>query len=370
MQGAIEMTREFTDGMLQRGYDKEKRDQDSLAKGFRGLTADNLHGVCSTLLRISRDLTSGDTYDDPHPVSVDTSMLALVLLARFIGVSTIRREYGNDVGGAQTLSTLEQVLLPAVCMYLAFKLDERIPSHNILEALIATSKTGQSDTEDEVSILKKGLNKLERKVTGKLGFFLLSETPITFLHLYIPRAISEGALDHDVAVRIGVSATELSFQWVSRGFLSSLKPSEIAAAALHTTVLRLQGPKEADTVIVAAGCAADAKLDSERMRPLYSDAGCFTHTQNPRAPGKEAVPKTRAADTRDTFGGDENPGRDFLKIEGDDAMAVETGECHSDGARRSDTDDPTPPSATEEETGKGGLRKEKDFFPLQEEVRR
>ncbi|CAN0373304.1 unnamed protein product [Ectocarpus sp. 8 AP-2014] len=84
---------------------------------------------------------------------------------------------------------------------------------------------------------KKRVAKLEAKVCASLNWALYAVTPTTLGHLFLARALSEGALAGGQP-QVRELTTVTSLRWVQLGYLSEFKPSELAAAAMFCAVLR------------------------------------------------------------------------------------------------------------------------------------
>ena len=145
----------------------------------------------------------------------------------------------------------DENLIPAVCIYMALKLDECFGQGTLLRRLLYACGIWE---RDECSRVSKAVERLEWRFCNSVQFSVLPETPFTFLFHFIARAVSEGALLEDQTVSIGECAAKASLRWLRAGYLAVATPSKMAAAALELAVYSEHGAQAADTVCRAAGC--------------------------------------------------------------------------------------------------------------------
>ena len=226
---------------------------------------------------IADGLAAGAGGYTPYQPSVDASTVAMVNLGRCYGARAFSAGGcggsggggggggganggasggasggGGDVGNdEELLGPCDEAILPAVLMYMSIKLDENFPSGCLLPRILAAFHVRGVELCRDIS---KEMEKLEFRICQSLRFAVLPETPISFLHLFIARAVSEKALIEDQTASIGELAAKTSLRWMRAGFLAVAKPSEMAGAAFELAVFRERGAEAAARVCRAAGC--------------------------------------------------------------------------------------------------------------------
>ena len=239
---------------------------------------------------IADGLAAGAGGYTPYQPSVDASTVAMVNLGRCYGARAFSAggcggsgggggggTSGGASGGAsgggggggggggndeELLRPCDEAVLPAVLMYMSIKLDENFPSGCLLPRILAAFHVRGVELCRDIS---KEMEKLEFRICESLRFAVLPETPISFLHLFIARAVSENALIEDQTASIGELAAKTSLRWMRAGYLAVARPSEMAGAAFELAVFRKRGAKAAARVCRAAGCPIGA---SNNAMPL------------------------------------------------------------------------------------------------------
>ena len=179
LQGAVGSSTADIDGQLQNAFAMEERDHADLTRGFGMLSDAEQRGVFSRVVELGQEVFVGHHFDS-SPVSVDTVMLAMNLFAMYLG--------RMDVVSFDALPREEKELLPGVCLLSAIKFDEDV--RNVLPMLAKVLADGQRPWEQ----LKRQMASLEWKVLYQTDFRLMTPTPVAFLHLFLGRTVSQGAL--------------------------------------------------------------------------------------------------------------------------------------------------------------------------------
>ncbi|CAM9667489.1 unnamed protein product, partial [Laminaria digitata] len=121
-------------------------------------------------------------------------------------------------------------------MHIAIKLDECTPRFTLMPRLLDAAFTNlDPEMAREVS---RDMSDLEWRICQSFRMAVLPETPLTFLHLFLARAVSVGALLKEQTGGIGEVAAQTSLRWLRAGYLAGARPSELAAAALELAVFR------------------------------------------------------------------------------------------------------------------------------------
>ena len=120
---------------------------------------------------------------------------------------------------------------------------------NVLPMLAKVLADGQRPWEQ----LKRQMASLEWRVLYQTDFRLMTPTPVAFLHLFLGRTVSQGALAQHSTPAVGAVATNITCRNVAEGLGVYFYPSELATAALHLAVLQECGANTAANVAVVTG---------------------------------------------------------------------------------------------------------------------
>ncbi|CAB1102478.1 unnamed protein product [Ectocarpus sp. CCAP 1310/34] len=281
LQGAIALLTEEADSMLGFTFLKQERQSDNVRMGFhilRGRQPQLFSTFTSGIIDMATSLTAGASIVPSHPVAADTVALAIIKLARFVASTA---EEGIADGARD--------LLALVCLLMAQTLEANgsDSSDSLLAAMLAVSKV-----------------KLKDKVCASLKWALYAVTPTTFGHLFLARALSEGALTG--------GHSEL-------GYLSEFKPSELAAVGVGCR--RSWLPSE--LAAAAIFCAVLREFDFQAARQVTE------------------VARSGVVDLESSRGTD--AGQRYI----DEAADKAKGGGAAYGCNGSDTEGPTPPSTRE-----------------------
>ncbi|CBJ28538.1 hypothetical protein Esi_0108_0056 [Ectocarpus siliculosus] len=181
---------------------------------------------------------------------------------------------------------------------------------------------------------KKRVARLEAKVCASLNWAIYAVTPTTFGHLFLARALSEGALAGGQSQVTELTVTSL--RWVQLGYLSEFKPSELAAAAMFCAVLR-ECDFQAARQVTEVARSGVVDLESSRFWGLYREEDSHN-----------AVPTIMDAITAAVVGmGADDRGTDAGQRYIDGAADKAEGGGAAYGCNDSDTEGPTPPPTRE-----------------------
>ncbi|CAM9624932.1 unnamed protein product [Ectocarpus sp. 4 AP-2014] len=322
LQGAIALSTEEADSMLAHTFLKQERQSDNVRMGFhmlRGRQPQLFSTFTSGIIDMATGLTAGAGVVPSHPVAADTVALAIINLARFVA-TTAEEGIADD----------DRDLLPLVCLLMAQKLEDD-GSDGLLAAMLAVSKVWGPD----YTATKKSVAKLEAKVCPSLKWMLYAVTPTTFGHLFLARALSEGALTgRQSQVRELTTATSL--RWVQLGYLSEFKSSELAAAAMFCAVLR-ECDFQAARQVTEVARSGVVDLESSRFWVLYREED-----------NHNAIPTIMDAINDAGVGmGADDRGTDVGQRYIDGAADKAEGGGAAYGCNDSDTEGPTPPPTRE-----------------------
>ncbi|CBJ28524.1 cyclin D2 [Ectocarpus siliculosus] len=322
LQGAIALSTEEADSMLAHTFLKQERQSDNVLMGFymlRGRQPQLFSAFTSGIVDIATGLTAGAGVAPSHPVAADTVALAIINLARFVA-TTAEEGIADD----------NRDLLPLVCLLMAQKLEDNGPD-SLLSAMLTVCNVGDPDH----TATKKRVARLEAKVCASLKWALYAVTPTTFGHLFLARALSEGALAGGQS-QVRELTTVTSLRWVQLGYLSEFKPSELAAAAMFCAVLRERDFQEARQVNEATRSGV-VDLESSRFWGLYREEDSHN-----------AVPTIMdAIDAAGVGMGADDRGTGAAQRYIDGAADKDEGSGTAYGCNDSDTEGPTPPPTRE-----------------------
>eukprot|EP00904_Undaria_pinnatifida_P000939 jgi/Undpi1/10846/HiC_scaffold_3.g01373.m1 len=261
--GAIHLSTEEIDFRLSCAHAKQEAAYPLLQRGFEKMSVATLAVQVSEVDQVvDRLAMEGGAYT-PYRTSVDAVVSAIVNIGRTI---------------------------PAVLVYMALKLDENFPMGSLLPNILAAFNVWEPEHYREVA---RQMERIEWSICRRFNFAVLPETPITFLHLFIARAVSKEALLDDQTVRIGELAAKSCLRWVRAGFLAFAKPSEMAGAAFELAVFREGGAEAADRISRAAGCPMAKWNDAMPLCRVFRKSSGLLN----RAPG------ARPACARKMYGG-------------------------------------------------------------------
>ena len=278
--GAISLSTEEIDSRLTCAYARQRDAYPFLQLGFQEMSVATRETQLLELDGIVDGLVKGVGDHIPYQPSVEASISAVINMGRCYGAKAFLERGGadgsgdgaNDGGGGgddggeeeELLRPCEQAILPAVLMYMSIKLDEVFPPGCLLPQILAAFNVRGADLCREIS---REIEKLEFRICKALKFAVLPETPLSFLHLYIARAVSEKALLEGQTASIGELAAKTCLGWVKAGFLASTTPSEMAVEAFELAVTRERGVEAADNVCRAAGCVK--RVSNNEMSPCH-----------------------------------------------------------------------------------------------------
>ncbi|CAN0085460.1 unnamed protein product, partial [Ectocarpus fasciculatus] len=322
LQGAIALSTAEADSILAHTFSKQERQSDKIRLGFDMLRVRQPHlfnELTSAIVDIATGLTAGAGVEvPPHRVAANTVALAIINLARFVA-TTAEEGIADD----------DRDLLPLVCLLMAQKLEDS--GSDILAAMLNAYNVWGPD----YIATKKRVAKTESKVCASLKWALYAVTPTSFGHLFLARALSEGALaGGQCQVRENMTVTGL--RWVQLGFLSEFKPSELAAAAMFCAVLRERDFQVARQVTEVTRSGV-VDLESSRFWELYREED-----------GQHSVPMIMdAIDAAGVGMAPDDEGTDSAQRYIDGAADKAEGGGAANGCNDSDTEGPTPPPTRE-----------------------